>query len=132
MQPIQSQNPIKTQQKQRANHVIPNTHDRTLSWHRKKAKKKTQGLNQFPPVFSWVYVTRNLVLCVCFVDRCLSFCTFSFGHCVVCSSSIYGFDYPFGIFSSSSLCAETFSFSERCIPYVSKMANLTNHPVIKI
>jgi WD repeat-containing protein 19 len=22
---------------------------------------------------------------------CLSFCTFSFGHCVVCSSSIYGF-----------------------------------------
>ena len=22
--------------------------------------------------------------------RCLSFCTFSFGHCVVCSSSIYG------------------------------------------
>jgi hypothetical protein len=26
-----------------------------------------------------------------FVDRCLSFCTFSFGHCVVCSSSIYGF-----------------------------------------
>jgi hypothetical protein len=24
-------------------------------------------------------------------DRCLSFCIFSFGHCVVCSSSIYGF-----------------------------------------
>jgi hypothetical protein len=30
-----------------------------------------------PPVFS--------------VDRCLSFCAFSFGHCVVCSFSIYGF-----------------------------------------
>ena len=45
-----------------------------------------------PPVFSGVCVTRSLVLCVCFVDRCLSFCTFSFGHCVVCS------DYPFGIF----------------------------------
>ena len=42
-----------------------------------------------PPVFSGVRVTRSLVLCVCFVDRCLSFCTFSFGHCVVCSSSIY-------------------------------------------
>jgi hypothetical protein len=42
------------------------------------------------PVFSGVRVTRSLVLCVCFVDRCLSFCTFSFGHCVVCSS-IYGF-----------------------------------------
>ena len=43
------------------------------------------------PVFSGVGVTPYLVLCVFFVDRCLSFCTFSFGHCVVCSSSIYGF-----------------------------------------
>jgi hypothetical protein len=42
-----------------------------------------------PPVFSGVRVTRSLVLYVCFVYRCLSFCTFSFGHCVVCSSSIY-------------------------------------------
>ena len=44
-----------------------------------------------PPVFSGVRVTRSLVLYLCFIDRCLSFCTFSFGHCVVCSSSIYGF-----------------------------------------
>jgi hypothetical protein len=44
-----------------------------------------------PPVFSGVRVTRSLVLCVCFVDRYLSFSTFSFGHYVVCSSSIYGF-----------------------------------------
>ena len=28
------------------------------------------------PVFSGVRVTRSLVLRVCFVDRCLSFCTF--------------------------------------------------------
>jgi len=35
-------------------------------------------------VFSVVRVTRSLVLCVCFIDRCLSFCTFSFGQCVVC------------------------------------------------
>jgi hypothetical protein len=28
-----------------------------------------------------------LVLCVCFVDCCLSLCSFSFGHCVVCTSS---------------------------------------------
>ena len=48
-----------------------------------------------PPVFSGVRVTRSLVLYVCFVDRCLSFCTFSFGHCVVCSSSIYGIWLPF-------------------------------------
>ena len=46
------------------------------------------------PVFSRVRVTRSLGLCVCFVDRCLSFCPFSFGHCVVCSSSIYGFWVP--------------------------------------
>ena len=46
-----------------------------------------------------VSVTRSLVLCVCFADRCLSFCTFSFGHCVVCSTSIYGYWLPpFGIF----------------------------------
>jgi len=46
---------------------------------------------EFIPCFSWVRVTRSLVLYVCFVDRCLSFCTFSFGHCVFCSFSIYGF-----------------------------------------
>jgi hypothetical protein len=47
-----------------------------------------------PQAFSWVPVTRSLVLYVCFVDRCLSFCIFSFGHCCVCSSSIYGFWLP--------------------------------------
>jgi hypothetical protein len=38
-----------------------------------------------PLVFSGVRVTRFLALCVWFAGRCLSFCTFSFGHCVVCS-----------------------------------------------
>ena len=33
-----------------------------------------------PPIFDGVRVTRSLVLCVCFVDRCLSFCTFSLGN----------------------------------------------------
>ena len=47
-----------------------------------------------PPVFSEVRVTRSLVLCVCFVDRCLYFFPFSFVHCVVCSSSIDGFWLP--------------------------------------
>jgi hypothetical protein len=28
---------------------------------------------------------------VCFVDRCLSFCPFSFGHCFVCFSSFCTF-----------------------------------------
>ena len=31
---------------------------------------------------------------MCFVDRCLSFCTFSFGHFIVFSFSIYGFWLP--------------------------------------
>jgi len=37
-----------------------------------------------PPVLSGVRVTRSLVLYVCVVDRCISFCPLSFGHCVVC------------------------------------------------
>ena len=49
------------------------------------------GAPEFIPVFSGVRFTQSIVLCVCFVDRCLSFCVFSFGHCVVCSSLIYGF-----------------------------------------
>jgi hypothetical protein len=53
-----------------------------------------------PPIFSGVRVTWSLVLCVCFVDRCLSFCTFSFGHCIVCSSSIYGFWLPLRYFQA--------------------------------
>ena len=47
-----------------------------------------------PPVFSGVRVSWSLVLYVCFVDRCLFFCTFSFGYCVVCSSSLYRFWLP--------------------------------------
>ena len=50
------------------------------------------------PVFSGVLINRTLFLYVCFVDRYLSFCAFSFGHCVVCSSPIYGFGLLFGIF----------------------------------
>jgi hypothetical protein len=45
------------------------------------------------PRFLVLFVLLNLVY-VCFADRCLSFCPFSFGHCVVCSSSIYGFWLP--------------------------------------
>jgi len=45
-------------------------------------------------IFSGVPVTGSLVLCACFIDRCLFVCTFSFGYCVVCSSSFYGFRLP--------------------------------------
>jgi hypothetical protein len=36
------------------------------------------GAPEFTQAISGVRVTRSLVLYVCFVDRCLSFCTFSF------------------------------------------------------
>jgi hypothetical protein len=42
-------------------------------------------------------LTRSLVLYVCFVDCSLSFCMFTFGHCVVCSSL-----QSFSVVSSSS------------------------------
>jgi len=45
-----------------------------------------------PLVFSGVCVTRSLVLCVCFVDRCVSFCTFFFWPlCCMFFFDIYGF-----------------------------------------
>ena len=49
------------------------------------------------PVFSGVRFARSFVFCV-LLDRCLSVCPFSFGHCVVCLSSIARFlYYPVGI-----------------------------------
>ena len=57
-----------------------------------KYKEKSSSSGLYPHTFfSEVHVTRSLVLCVCFVDRCLSF---FFSHCVICSSSIYGFRLP--------------------------------------
>jgi hypothetical protein len=46
------------------------------------------GTHELTPVFSGVRIAQFLAICV---DRCLSFCTFSFGYCVVCPLSIYGF-----------------------------------------
>ena len=40
----------------------------------------------------------NDLLVHCFVDRCLSFCTFYFGHRVVSVLLFSDSDYPFGIF----------------------------------
>ena len=34
----------------------------------------------------------------CFVDRCMAFCPFSFGHCIVALLRFTDSDYPFGIF----------------------------------
>jgi hypothetical protein len=40
------------------------------------------GAPEFTPVFCGVCVTRSYILYLCFVDRCLSVCSFSFGHCI--------------------------------------------------
>jgi hypothetical protein len=57
----------------------------------------------------WVHATPSLVLCVCFVDSCLSFCNFSFGRCFICSP-IYGFLLPLKLFSQSYDNRRHFSF----------------------
>ena len=42
------------------------------------------------------YINARILLSIdgCLVDRGLSFCLFSFGHCIVCPSTIYGFWLP--------------------------------------
>jgi hypothetical protein len=52
------------------------------------------GAPEFTPGFYWGSCYSIFRFMCMFVDRCLYFCTFSFGHCVVCSSSIYGFWLP--------------------------------------
>jgi hypothetical protein len=75
----------------------PKLHTRQVSLVEQELPTLPKHLTSAP--FSGVRVTRSLVLYVCFVDCCLLFCTFSFGQCVVCSSSTYGFWLPpFGIF----------------------------------
>ena len=60
-----------------------------------------------PPVFGGVRATGSLALYVCFVDRCLSFCTFSFWPlCCLFLYDIRIHDYPFGIFKLFSLTRE--------------------------
>ena len=50
------------------------------------------------PRFLVRFVLFDLLFYVwCFVDRCLSFCPFSFGHCVACHSSVSGCP-PLGVF----------------------------------
>ena len=62
------------------------------------------------PVFSGVRVTRALIFCICFVDRCLSFCLlFFWSLCclffcllIIVLSVLLRYtasDYPFGIFN---------------------------------
>jgi hypothetical protein len=56
------------------------------------------GAPEFIPVFSGVRVTRSLVLYVCFVGHCLSFCTFLLAIALSVLLRYTDSDYPFGIF----------------------------------
>jgi hypothetical protein len=70
------------------------------------------GAPVFIPGFSGVCVARSLVVCVMFC-RSFSFfffLFFSFGHCVGCPSSIYGFRLPLSTSSNSYIC-----FTQYCI-----------------
>ena len=57
-----------------------------------------QEVSEFTPGFSGVSVTRSLVLCACFVDRCLSVCTFSFTIMLSVLLRLTDSDYPFSMF----------------------------------
>jgi hypothetical protein len=57
----------------------------------KQMAVNTNCVIHFYPVFSGIRIVRALVLCVCFVDHCLPLGPFSFGHCVACPFSSYGF-----------------------------------------
>ena len=56
------------------------------------------------------------VLYVCFEDLCLSFCSFSFGHCVVCSSSIYRLLLPLWYLQPLLISYELFLLLHRNTP----------------
>jgi hypothetical protein len=62
-------------------------------------------------------VLKSLVLCVDFVDHCLSFCPFSFGHCIVCSSSIYGVWIPLWYLHIVSVLVLCVCFVDRCLSF---------------
>jgi len=48
----------------------------------------TRQTPEFTGFFLWFVLLDPQFSVSCFVDRCLSFCSFSFGHCVICLSSI--------------------------------------------
>jgi hypothetical protein len=77
-----------------------------------------------PWVFSEVRATRSLVLCVCFLDRCLSICPFSFGHCVVCPFFIDEF-WLLKLFLYTFLCSPYLAFQSFDFERCSRTASLT-------
>jgi hypothetical protein len=77
-----------------------------------------------PSVFSEVRATRSLVLCICFLDRCLSICPFYFGHCVVCPFFIDEF-WLLKLFLYTFLCSPYLAFQSFDFERCSRNASLT-------
>ena len=72
-----------------------------------------------PPLFSGVRVTRSLVLCVCFVDSCLSCCLFLLAIVLSVRLRFTYSDYSFGIFKlflSFFYCRLRTVSCSRCCP----------------
>ena len=71
--------------------LLLDEHDGCRWWNRNCLPFRSNWVH--PLVFRGVHVTRSIILCVCFVDCCLSFCTF-----VLFALRFTDYDYPFGIF----------------------------------
>ena len=85
-------------------------------WNNEEINVNCWSKNWIPPVFCRVRITRSLVSCVCFVDRCLSFWYFSFDHCVVYPSSIYQFWLPIWYLQTLHENYMTETCSKNCEP----------------
>ena len=70
---------------------------------------------EFIPGFSGVRVTRSLVLCLCFVDRCLSFCTFLLA--ILLSVLLRFTDSDYLPLLSSSSSYSYVCFVDRCLSF---------------
>jgi uncharacterized membrane protein YvlD (DUF360 family) len=75
---------------------IKRTKGETTQWSKEKGQKERQHHCVVSPfVLFLLTIVLSLLLSFFFWPLCcLSFCPFSFGHCVVCPSSIYGFRLP--------------------------------------
>jgi len=75
------------------------------------------GAPEFTPGFCGVRITRSLVLYVCFVDRCLSFCVFFFWP--LCCLFFYDIRILITalVSSNSSVCYFEY-FVVSCLPYL--------------
>ena len=69
------------------------------------------------PRLSGVGVPRSLVLCVCFVDRCLSFCIFLLAIVLSVLLRYTDSDYPFGIFKLFLRVSPNFTSFLTTVPF---------------